>query len=91
MELELYAFVCCAKQLGPYLLGKLFTVRTDRMNLVYFSSSSIPELVRWRVIAFRSIVSSSSISLVTKISSLVNTIRFDDVDKSKRMRTSLSK
>ena len=29
MELELYAFVYCVKELSPYLLGKLFTVRTD--------------------------------------------------------------
>ena len=50
MELELYAFVYCVKILAPYLLGKLFTVRTDHRNLVYLASSSVPKLVRWRVI-----------------------------------------
>ena len=37
MELELHAFVYCVKQLSPYLLGKIFTVRTDHMDLVYLS------------------------------------------------------
>jgi len=46
MELEIYSFVFCVKQLGPCLLGKLFTVRTDQKNLVYLSNSSIPKLVR---------------------------------------------
>ena len=50
MELELYAFVYCVKQLTPYLMGKLFTVKTDHKNLVYLSNSSIPKLVRWRVL-----------------------------------------
>ena len=34
MELELYAFVYCVKNLIPYLLGKQFTVRTDHRNLL---------------------------------------------------------
>ena len=34
-ELELYAFVYCVKQLTPYLIGKLFTVKMDHKNLVY--------------------------------------------------------
>ena len=46
MDLELYAFVYCVKILAPYLLGKLFTVRTDHRNLVYLVSSSVPKLVR---------------------------------------------
>ena len=50
MELELYAFVYCVKQLTPYLMGKLFMVKTDHKNLVYLSNSSIPKLVRWRVL-----------------------------------------
>ena len=50
MELELYAFVYCVKQLTPCLMGKLFTVKTDHKNLVYLSNSSIPKLVRWRVL-----------------------------------------
>ena len=50
MESELYAFLYCVMQLSPYLLGKLFTVRTDHTKLVYLSNSSIPKLVRWRVI-----------------------------------------
>ena len=29
MELELYAFVYCIKQLTSYLMGKLCTVKTD--------------------------------------------------------------
>ena len=41
MKLELYAFVYCVKILAPYLLGKLFTVRTDHRNLVYLASSSV--------------------------------------------------
>ena len=45
MELELYAFVYCVKKLTPYLMGKLFTVKTDHKNL---ANSSIPKLVRWR-------------------------------------------
>ena len=49
MELELYAFVYCVKNLTPYLLGKQFTVRTDHKNLLYLSKSSVPKLVRWRV------------------------------------------
>ena len=35
MELELYAFVYCLKNLTPYLLGKQFTVGTDHRNLLY--------------------------------------------------------
>ena len=35
MDLELFAFVFCVKNLCPYLFGKLFTVRTDHKNLVY--------------------------------------------------------
>ena len=35
MELELFAIVFCVKNLALYLLGKLFTVRTDHKNLVY--------------------------------------------------------
>ena len=50
MELELFAFVFCVKNLAPYLLGKLFTVRTDHKNLVYLSNSTVPKLVRWRVL-----------------------------------------
>jgi hypothetical protein len=50
MELELYAFVFCVKQLTPYLLGRPFTVRTDHRNLLYLSNSTVPKLVRWRVL-----------------------------------------
>jgi RNase H-like domain found in reverse transcriptase len=50
MELELYALVHCVKQLAPYLLGRPFTVKTDYKNLLYLSNSTIPKLVRWRVI-----------------------------------------
>ncbi len=31
-------------------MSKLFTVKTDHKNLVYLSNSSIPKLVRWRVL-----------------------------------------
>ena len=31
-------------------MGKLFTVKTDHKNLVYLANSSIPKLVRWRVL-----------------------------------------
>ena len=44
MELELYAFVHCVKQLAPYLLGRRFTVRKDHKNLVFLSDSTIPML-----------------------------------------------
>ena len=50
MELELYAFVYCVKQLTPNLMRKLFTVKTDHKNLVYLANSSIPKLVHWRVL-----------------------------------------
>ena len=45
MELELYVFLYCVKQLSPYIFGKLFTVRANHKNLVYLSNSSIPKLV----------------------------------------------
>ena len=38
------------KTLSPYILGKLFTVRTDHKNLVFLSNSTVPKLVRWRVL-----------------------------------------
>jgi hypothetical protein len=38
MELELYAFVYCVKNL-TYLLGKQFTVRRDHRNLLYLSKN----------------------------------------------------
>jgi cleavage and polyadenylation specificity factor subunit 1 len=50
MELELYALVYCVKQLTPYLLGRRFMVKTDHKNLLYLSNSTIPKLVRWRVL-----------------------------------------
>jgi hypothetical protein len=50
MELELYALVYCVKQLSPYLLGREFQIKTDHKNLIYLSNSTIPKLVRWRVI-----------------------------------------
>ena len=50
MEPELFAFVFCVKSLSSYLLGKLFTVRTDHKNLVFLSKSTVPKLVRWRVL-----------------------------------------
>jgi hypothetical protein len=50
MELELYAFVYCVKQLSPYLMGKQFIVRTDHKNLIYLANSTVPKLVRWRII-----------------------------------------
>ena len=50
MELELYAFVYCVKHLSPYLLRKQFIVRADRKNLVYLANSTVPKLVRWRII-----------------------------------------
>ena len=46
MELELYAFVICVKQLSPYLMGKLFTVMKVHKNIVsreFFDSWSIGE------------------------------------------------
>jgi hypothetical protein len=46
LELELFAFVFYMKNLSPYLLGKLFTVRTDHKNLVYLANSTVPKLVR---------------------------------------------
>ena len=49
MELELFAFVFCVKNLSSYLLGKLLTVRTDHKTLVYFANSTVPKL-RWRIL-----------------------------------------
>jgi len=87
MELELYAFVYRVKQLGPYLLGKLFTVRTDHKKLVYLSNSSIPKLVRWRVILleYRFVIEHipSNQNIVADGLTSVNTLIFNDVDKSK--------
>ena len=34
----------------PYLLGRRFTVRKDHKNLVFLSYSTIPRLIRWRVL-----------------------------------------
>jgi hypothetical protein len=31
-------------------MGRFFTVRTDHRNLLYLSNSTVPKLVRWRVI-----------------------------------------
>jgi len=50
MEFELYALVYCIKHLSSYLLGRQFVVKTDHKNLLYLSNSTIPKLVRWRVI-----------------------------------------
>ena len=49
MDLELYAFVIFVKQLTPYLMGKQFTVNTNKNNLAYLANSLIPKLVCWRV------------------------------------------
>ena len=49
-ELELDAFVYCVKHLSPYLLGKEFIVRTDHKNLIHLANSTVPKLVRWRII-----------------------------------------
>ena len=38
MELKLYAFVCCVKQLPPYLMGKEFIVRTYHKILIYLDN-----------------------------------------------------
>ena len=88
MELELYAFVYCVKQLSPYLLGKLFTVRTDHKNLVYLSNSSIPKLVRWRVILseYRFIIEHipGEQNIVADGLTRVNTLVFKQLDKCKR-------
>ena len=48
--MELCAFVFSVKNLAPYLLGALFTVRMDHNNLVYNSNLTAPELVRWTVL-----------------------------------------
>ena len=45
-ELELYAFVYCVKQLTPYLMGKLFTVKTDHKTS---SISRIRQFQSWPV------------------------------------------
>ena len=50
MELEVFIFVFCIKNLDPYLQGKHFTVRTDHKNLVYLSNSTVSKLVKWRVL-----------------------------------------
>ena len=89
MKLELYsAFVNCVQQLGPYLLGKLFTVQTDHKNLVHLSNSSIPKLVRWRVILsqYRFVIEHihADQNIVVNGLTRVNTHIFNDVDKSKR-------
>ena len=47
--MELFAFVFCVKNLSPYLVGKLFTVRTDHKNLVYLANLTVSKLVRWSI------------------------------------------
>ena len=47
MELELFTFVCCVKQLTPYLMGKLFTVKTDHTRIS--SISQIRQFQSWSV------------------------------------------
>ena len=87
MKLEIYAFVYCVKQLGPYLLGKLFTDRTDHKNLVCLSNSSIPKLMRWRVILseYRFVIEHilGDQNIVADGLTRVNTLIFNDEDKSK--------
>ena len=48
MEQELFSFMFCVKSLAPYLLCKIFIVRTDHNNLLYLSNSTGSKLVRWR-------------------------------------------
>ena len=50
MEQELFSFFFCVKSLAPYLLGKVFTVRTDHKKLGLPFNSTVPNLVRWRVL-----------------------------------------
>ena len=50
--MELFAFVFCVKNRSPYLLGKQFPVRTDHKNLVYLVNSTVPKLVRWKVLLY---------------------------------------
>jgi hypothetical protein len=38
------------QQLTPYLLGRSLIVKTDNHNLIYLANSTIPKLVRWRVL-----------------------------------------
>jgi len=71
MEIELFAFVFCEKNLCPYLLAKLFTVRTDHKNLVYLANLTVPKLVICRP-SFRSSVFRSSTSLALKTQEFSN-------------------
>jgi RNase H-like domain found in reverse transcriptase len=52
MELELIALVYCVKNLSPYILGREVMVKTDHKTLLYRVNSTIPTLVRRRVILF---------------------------------------
>ena len=44
------AFVYCVKYLFLYLLGKQFILRTDHKNWVYLANSTVPKLVRLRIV-----------------------------------------
>ena len=86
IEQELYAFVHCVKQLGPYLLGKFEqTIRTCNICLTH-------RFLNWCVVdsCYRSTDSSSSIfldgdqNIIADGLTRVNTLIYNDVDKSKR-------
>eukprot|EP00595_Chromulina_sp_UTEXLB2642_P002028 CAMPEP_0196762882 /NCGR_PEP_ID=MMETSP1095-20130614/3014_1 /TAXON_ID=96789 ORGANISM="Chromulina nebulosa, Strain UTEXLB2642" /NCGR_SAMPLE_ID=MMETSP1095 /ASSEMBLY_ACC=CAM_ASM_000446 /LENGTH=1512 /DNA_ID=CAMNT_0042114961 /DNA_START=95 /DNA_END=4633 /DNA_ORIENTATION=- len=46
---ECYGVFWAVMKLSSYLLGRHFYIYTDHKNLVYLTSSNIPQLVRWRL------------------------------------------
>jgi hypothetical protein len=50
VELEIFAFVYVCSVLRPFLLGRSFIVRTDSRNFVHWANSTVPKLIRWRIL-----------------------------------------
>ena len=49
IEQECFGIVFCILKLTHLLLGRMFLVATDHLNLIYLERSEVPKLVRWRL------------------------------------------
>lgn len=50
IEQEAYAMYYCVRSLAYYLTGKQFILETDHHNLLWMEASSVPKIVRWRIL-----------------------------------------
>ena len=50
IEQEAYAMYYCVRTLSYYLHGKDFVLETDHNNLLWMEASTVPKIVRWRVL-----------------------------------------